>query len=571
MTDLTDAYAALQKADAAGDTMGAKQLADYIRVQSAPRTVRSLDYDPTTGQTNPTGSPAAIAARSPVAGNSFGQNALIGAGKFYTDLGLGGRQIYAQTADAISPQDRSLSGLITGQQPSRVAALEQEAADKRAIDIPVMGTVGGRVGQVGAGVLTAIPLSAIPGANTYLGAATIGGGFGALTPTTQNDSRLLNAGVGAGLGVAGKYAGDKLAAWLAARQTTPIPVNELTPAQQQAAQAGEQIGMRLPPGQASGNKSLQQFEAKLESQPWTSGPFNALKRSNQEVLNSQWAQQIGETGNLVDATVLGRANDRLGQVFDSVRDPNRVLSVNPQVTKSTIDTIDQDVQGLIPGSIRDNPLVKQLETVTSQGSINGEQLGSLSSKLGRAAYKQMTSPNGDRDMGQALYAVKDHVDDLVEQTLRPDELAQYSAARGQYRNLMTLTSRIGIVNPSTGNISGANLANKLQQSDRQGFLFGNNQSDAYNAARFSKAFQPVVGDSGTATRSWNLADLPLGIPANIAARAYLTGPGAALARGAINTPALISNAAASTSRAVAPFIQTGLPALGQSSVPYLMQ
>lgn len=569
MTDLTDAYAALQKADASGDIEGARQLAAYIRTQSAPPTVKS--YDAVNGQTVPTGSPAAVAARSPVAGNSFGQNALIGAGKFYTDMGLGGRQIYAQAADVISPQDKNLSGLITGQQPSRTAALEQEAADKRAIDAPVMGTVGGKVGQIGAGALTAIPLSAIPGANTYLGAATIGGGFGALTPTTQNDSRLLNTGIGAGLSVAGKYAGDKLSAWLSARQSSPVPVNELTPAQQQAAQSGQQIGMTLTPGQASGNKALQQLEAKLESQPWTSGPFNALKRSNQEALNSQWAQQIGETGNSVDATVLGRANDRLGQVFDSVRDPSRVLSVNPQATKSAIDTIDQDVQGLIPGSIRDNPLVKQLETVTSTGSANGEQLGSLSSKLGKAAFKQMTSPSGDRDMGQALYAVKEHVDDLVEQTLNPQELAEYSAARGQYRNLMTLTSRVGIVNPSTGNISGASLANKLQQSDRQGFLFGKNQSDAYNAARFAQAFKPVVGDSGTATRTWNIADLPLGIPSNIATRLYLTGPGGAIARGAVNTPALISNAAAATSRAIAPGIQVGLPALGQTSVPYLMQ
>jgi len=37
MADLTEVYAALQKADAAGDTAGAKQLADYIRAQSAPK------------------------------------------------------------------------------------------------------------------------------------------------------------------------------------------------------------------------------------------------------------------------------------------------------------------------------------------------------------------------------------------------------------------------------------------------------------------------------------------------------------------------------------------------------
>src|SRR6266581_3672565 len=37
MADLTAAYTALQKADAAGDTAGAKQLADYIRGQQAPQ------------------------------------------------------------------------------------------------------------------------------------------------------------------------------------------------------------------------------------------------------------------------------------------------------------------------------------------------------------------------------------------------------------------------------------------------------------------------------------------------------------------------------------------------------
>lgn len=39
MADLTEVYAALQKADAAGDTAGAKQLADYIRAQPANQSV----------------------------------------------------------------------------------------------------------------------------------------------------------------------------------------------------------------------------------------------------------------------------------------------------------------------------------------------------------------------------------------------------------------------------------------------------------------------------------------------------------------------------------------------------
>jgi hypothetical protein len=556
--DLTEVYAALQKADAAGDTAGAKQLADYIRSQGTPAIkATSLDYDPTTGQMNPTGSAAAHAAQSPVYGSSFGQNMVEGLGKSYTDIALGAQQIYGSIADKISPQSPNLSGLITGQQPSRTAALQQEATDKRALDSPLSHTWGAKAGAVAG----AAPLALIPGAGTLVGAGLIGGGMGALNPTTANDSRLFNTTLGAGTGVLTQAAGNVLGKWLTSRNTG------LNPTQQQAAQAGTDLGMQLTPGQQSGNKALQQMEAKLESQPWTSGPFNQLKASNQEVGNQVVANAIGENSKVVDASTLGAANDRLGQVFESVRSPTTSIQTNPTATTTIIDKIDQDMQGLIPGSIRDNALVARFESIANQGSATGEQLGSLSSKLGKAAYKNMTTQAGDRDLGQALYQVKDHVDDLLQSSLSPDAAAGYATARQQYRTLMQLTSRLGVVNPSSGNVSLPTLANRLQQSDKGGFLYGRNQSDLYNVARFGKAFQPVVGDSGTATRSWNIADLPLGIPANLAARAYLSAPGAAIARGLVGaTPPT------AVGKAIAPIIQSGLPGIGGASlVPYLTQ
>lgn len=323
--------------------------------------------------------------------------------------------------------------------------------------------------------------------------------------------------------------------------------SDLTAAQQQAATAGKSLGMRMLPGQETGNKALQQFEAKLESSPWTSGPINAIKAGNQKVLNRAAAQSIGETADVVDSNVLSRANERLGGVFDNVGNPSRITVVDPAKTKAVIDGIDQDAEGLIPGSIRDNALVQRLETLTQTGGINGQQLRQLSSKLGKAAYKQMSGPNGDRDMGQALYGVKNHVDDLIEGGLSGAEQATYSAARQQYRNLMQLTSRVGITNPSTGNVSGVSLASKLQQSDKSGFLYGRNQSDLYNAARFSQAFKSVVGDSGTSTRSLNMSDLlaaHYGIPLNLASRLYASPLGQAGARRALTAPGLLSNPSA---------------------------
>jgi hypothetical protein len=126
----------------------------------------------------------------------------------------------------------------------------------------------------------------------------------------------------------------------------------------------------------------------------------------------------------------------------------------------------------------------------------------------------------------ALGEVKDMADELIAQGLNGRTQRVFAQARGNYRNLMTLESRVGIVNPSNGNVSGANLANTLQQKDKAGFLLGRNQSPMYDAARLAQAFKPLVGDSGTATRSAlpSPTDFVLSLPFSMATRAYTSNP-----------------------------------------------
>jgi hypothetical protein len=54
----------------------------------------------------------------------------------------------------------------------------------------------------------------------------------------------------------------------------------------------------------------------------------------------------------------------------------------------------------------------------------------------------------------------------------------------------------------------------------------------YQATRFAQAFKPLVGDSGTATRTMELTPLNmmLAMPTNLAARAYTSGAARAAAR-----------------------------------------
>lgn len=305
-------------------------------------------------------------------------------------------------------------------------------------------------------------------------------------------------------------------------------VTGLSKGQQQAAEAGRKMGMRLTPGQATGNKLLQRLEAKLESQPMTAGPFDRVKDANQKTLNRTWSKAIGENTDDLSSDVLANASERIGKVFDDVRDDVQ-RNIDPAEFVQKMQGLNDEFEAIAP-QLWKNPLVARFVSHAESGGATGKDLGNLTSKLGREANKQMTSPNGDRELGQALFQIKDYVDDIVESGLDGARKADYQVARKEYRNLMLLTSRVNTVNPSSGNVNGVSLANLLQTKDKKGFLFGKNKSDAYNAARFAQAFKPIVGDSGTATRMpLNTLEMAMSVPINMAGRVYTSSPAVDLA------------------------------------------
>jgi len=466
-----------------------------------------------------------------------------------------------QVLESMGPWERGLAGIGGGMMGMYLGAKQRlglanqdEINEYRENMDPLANTKSGLVGQVLGGAAAAAPTMLIPGANTALGAALIGGGTGALQPTKADESVLKNTALGAAGGVAGKYFGDalqkgasavksKIGEILAERlQPQNATLEEvsgsagLTGAQRSAAASGKELGMKLTPGQATGSKPLQMVEAAAESYPITAGPFSAIKQNNQTVLNKQAAKAIGETANSVDSTVLSRAADRIGGVYDEVRATGQ-RSIDPDQFLTKLGNIEKEYEGLIgegTKSVADHPLVKRLMNYAANGDASAEQLADLGSKLTKASNQQMTSPMGDRQLGMALGDVKSQVDDLLQAGL-PAELAKrFGDARGQYRNLMLLTSRQNIVNPSNGNVNGRALAAALQAKDRGGFLFGRNDSPLYDAARFSQAFPAIVGDSGTATRSFNPGNpvnVALSVPAWLASQAYTTAPSVALAKG----------------------------------------
>ena len=437
----------------------------------------------------------------------------------------------------------------------------------------IIGNIGGTIAP-GAQAVRALNLTSAP----VRGGAVAGGVSGALQPvnvtpsTTPSDfftQKAEQVGIGGLTGAAGGYVGQKAIDVLLGRARAPAQTVAaapstgraqatvtatptasvtgggvtpgavgpdvsagLTQAQAEILGRGRAMGFRTTPGQETGSRSLQQMEARLESSPFTSGPFNAIKDANQRVLNRSVAQAIGVDADELSNPVLAQAQRQISSVYNQVSSPT-VQKLDNMYVLNGLDLIDNAFEGLTTQPLRSNVLVKQLETFANKGEATGNQLSTLSSKLGKRAKNEMTSASGDRELGNALFQVKEIVDDALASGLTAEQQAAFQTARANYRNLMTIRSNAGVVNPSTGNVSGLNLASALTRKDPQGFVFGANTTPMYEAARFAQAFRPIVGDSGTATRMMepSAMNVLLALPTNVAASAYTSSPAVALARG----------------------------------------
>ena len=427
----------------------------------------------------------------PVTGefSTFLRNAALGVGKLYTDVGLGAGQMVGDLAARVVP---NVYGPISQD-------LKQVAAEKRAIDAPLMNTWGGKAGQVAA----VAPLLAVPGVNTYWGAGALGAATGALQPTAAGESRLLNTGIGTGTNLLGQAGGNLLGSWLKARAAAPL------------------MGW----SQTTGNKIA--------------------------------AQAVGSDAARLDQPALADVSTRFKGIFDEARSPDAFTSLGQKTTQA-VDKAASDLNASSAQAFRANSDVTDLLAHTENGMANGQQLGTIASNLGREASAQMTSKMGDRQLGLALFKLKDHVDNLVGSTIADPGLStRYASALPQYRVFSQLTSRPSLLNSATGDVNFSNYGKFLQRADRQGYTFGGNQSPLYNAAR-----------AGQATGLGKGAP-----PLNLAGDLGLNW----LAYRALNNPvsSVLGGVASRTLAPVQPFIAPGLQGLGiastQSLVPYLTQ
>lgn len=506
------------------------------------------------------------------------------------DIPDAGAQLLTRGLEAVAPAGSSMEKFMQAER-KRVEDINREAERAYQQDWrmgqmrPDEFDVGRAIGGVAATAIpatTAVKALGLATAPVRAGAVSgvVGGGLQPVLEPQDSfaEQKATQIGLGGALGAGGGYLGDKITNLLFGRGAAPAvggagapssaqatvsatPTAQvtgggvnlgavapesgaaLTAAQKAILERGKAMGFKTTPAQETGSRSLLQMEARMESSPFTSAPFNTIKAENQKVLNRATAQAIGVNSDELSNPVLAQAQRQISDVYKKVATPE-VRKVDGMTFMNNIDLIDNAFEGLTKQPLKTNVLVKRLQELALKGEASGVQLQSLSSKLGKSAKNEMTTPMGERDLGSALFQLKEMVDDALSAGLSKAEQEAFATARNNYRNLMTIRTASGVVNPSSGNVSGLNLASALTRKDPQGFVFGSNQTPMYEAARFAQAFKPIVGDSGTATRSMEYSPLNmlLSMPTNLAAKAYTSAPASSVLTRAVGGTGLMPNA-----------------------------
>src|SRR5689334_5122698 len=436
--------------------------------------VRSLDV--VNGYTVPSGSPAAIEARSPVAhadpnsnspvGSEIGamlENLRAGAGKYFADLGRGLGQKLGLTS-------------------------YQDVADSRALDAPLMATTAGKVGNIGTGILTAAPAMAIPGANTVAGAATIGGITGAFQPAASTREAITNPLLGAAVGAGAQYVGQKVGQYatdrLAARAADQIEQTSANSVRDAVLQEGRKAGYVVPPTEVNPSATA----TALESISGKAATKQAAQAVNQQVTNKLVATDLGlPPTQPITQEALAQVRQQAGQVYQQVKQIGQIATDSQYLSDLTkITNASDEVAKAFPGAT--TPAAEKIDSLVnslSQDEFSAAQALEYTKRLRQQASANfaLASRSADpeaRALAQAQSQGADALEEMIGRHLQgqgnPDLLQAFQAARTTIAKSYQAQAAL-----KGGNVNAQRLAQQLQK--------GKPMSDGFSlVARFVDHF-----------------------------------------------------------------------------------
>jgi len=415
----------------------------------------------------------------PTADMSGGERFLAGTGKAFTDIGRGARQLVSSDAP-------TMSGLVTG---DKRGPLQQEVDESRALDKPLMATGAGMAGNLAGNMAAFLPTAFVPGANTFTGAALAGGAMGALQPTSGNESRAANAGLGAVAGLGGQAVGSALG-----RALRPV-ASKLSPEAEALAQAAQREGVPLTAGQRTGSRPLQVAESVMENLPFTSGSQLAGREAQQRAFTAAALRKAGIAGDAATPEVLAGQRAALGGTMGNIAKAN-TLDFN----KGLADRL-ANIAG--EAGVRGPEAAKPIETVIDRILAEVGQGGAMPGTVYQA-WRQRLRPLASGGGPESHYygQIRKALDEAFNAQMEAAGSEAWKGANRQYANLKTIMQAAGGPGaPAAANqLAPAQLSAALRQAmGKEGVALG--RGDLNDLTRIGQTFVKPLPDSFTSQRS----------------------------------------------------------------------
>lgn len=438
-------------------------------------------------------------AQSALEGGPSGQFARWAAGKIGGDL----------SNPIADPLDRYVTGQIT---------------QARQADRELNNTHAGLAGNIVGNVLTAFAPGTVaskagqlPRAAKYGLAALTGAAYGDVTPVADGESRGLNVGAGAALGVGGQKIANVLEA-SGAKAAAAI-----TPELRKLYEYAKAKGINLTPAQLSDSAFVKRLSLMLDRLPFSGATARAQKQ--QAAGNDALAGLIGEKG-VVDQNAMAHAAQKLGAKFDKVfaagaKYDTQFLREVAMLKQQADAQLDETARRTINGWI------DRIKTQAQGGNMPPRVLQGLD----RAARMAATG-GGDRQ--QIAQAFREALHENFSRNAPKAVKAEWDQARKQYAIMKTLEPVVAR-NPEGGiplqQVQGAINASKAGRTRRARGNDGELGQIASVGQRMKQA-----SSSGTA-ENLQAAGLGAGALANLPATLFALSGGSLGAR-ALNSKGL---------------------------------
>lgn len=465
MADLTPVYAALQQADAAGDTAGAQKLADYIRSQGATQAPAAQPAGPIDGP--------GLTARA----LNEGAGTLADVpGQLIAGVDRLGKAIVDPVRNVLglNPSTPAMAPPLQGGHAAGVALSD-------AMGLPRPATPGQRVYSAAVGQL---PLTGLLGPEAILPGMAGGAASQAVQENGGTGFGSFLASLLAG-GAAGAAQGGTLGA-LQSQATTPAAG---TRAAQVAALNAEGIDTNL--AQATGNKVARHIDR--ASQMVTRGSEEFAQKQVQQFNGAVLKRAGVQNATAATPDVLDAARTRIGSGMDAIEDRSGA-DFDTQLA-SDLQGVQRSLLRTTPESDR-APLLQNINDIIESASQNG---GTIPGATVRNIRGTLATLQKNPALSSAASDAQEALQNAVARSSAPQDVAAYSQLRQQYRALKQIQDA---TDPKTGNIYPTRLMTVLGQAknDNQ-VLYGKGDQSLVTLARNAANVLPdTLGNSGTAER-----------------------------------------------------------------------